>query len=121
MDQRQFHRKRNTEALKKALADGLLVVNTDTGEIRNKSGKVLKQTIEYYGYPSVYMRVDGVAHKFYVHKVVWLAAGNELEKDKQLDHIDRNRANASIDNLRLLSPAENLARRQFKEKQELAF
>jgi len=120
MDHRQFHRRRNTEALKKALADGLLVVNTDTGEIRNKSGKVLKQTIEYYGYPSIYMRVDGVAHKFYVHKVVWLAAGNEIEEYKQIDHIDMDRTNASINNLRLLSPSENLARRQFG-KTELAF
>lgn len=115
-----FHCKRNTAALKKALAEGLLVVDTETAEIRNKNGKLLTQWTNVFGYKRVQLRIDGKNVSFYVHKVVYFAAHGEPEFGLQIHHKDKNRANNADSNLEAISRDENLADREWP-KAEPAF
>ena len=43
----------------------------------------------------------------YVHKLVWEAYMGEIPKGLEIDHIDENPHNCSLDNLRLLTHREN--------------
>lgn len=52
------------------------------------------------------VRVDGIY--LYVHRLVWFyMTGKETPEDLFIDHIDGNRLNNSIENLRLASSLEN--------------
>jgi len=42
-----------------------------------------------------------------LHRLIWIWHGNELIEGMQIDHIDRNKSNNKIENLRLVTPAEN--------------
>ena len=56
------------------------------------------------GYKRV--RVDGQYH--YIHRLVWFILTNkEIPEDLYIDHIDGNRLNNHIENLRLASALEN--------------
>jgi hypothetical protein len=49
--------------------------------------------------------IDG---KFYLaHRLIWLWHGHELPEKIEIDHIDRNRSNNNIDNLRLATRNQN--------------
>jgi hypothetical protein len=51
------------------------------------------------------MRVAGGMH--YAHRVAWLLFYG-VEPDGEIDHIDGNRANNQISNLRVVTPIENM-------------
>ena len=52
------------------------------------------------------VRVDG--KYYYVHKLIWwLCTGKEVPDDLMIDHIDGNRSNNNIENLRLATALEN--------------
>jgi len=52
------------------------------------------------------VRIDGSYH--YIHRVVWmLSTGKAIPDDLFIDHIDGNKLNNSIQNLRLASSLEN--------------
>lgn len=60
-------------------------------------------TINSRGYRHI--RLD---MKFYqAHRLIWIWVYGFLNDDQMLDHIDRNRSNNSIENLRVCSPSEN--------------
>ena len=42
-----------------------------------------------------------------VHRLIWIWHGNKLIDGLQIDHIDRNRSNNKIENLRLVTPSQN--------------
>jgi len=56
----------------------------------------------------IHMKVDGVVH--YAHRLAWLYVHGEWPK-KMLDHIDSNKSNNTISNLREATAAQNAARR----------
>lgn len=56
-----------------------------------------------HGYRQVY--VDGRLN--YVHRLIWVYHYGRLASDIQIDHIDHNRTNNSLSNLRLSSSLEN--------------
>jgi hypothetical protein len=55
------------------------------------------------------MKVNGTRH--YAHRVAWLYVHGEWPKG-HIDHIDGNKANNAISNLRVATPAQNAARRK---------
>ena len=68
-------------------------------------GKSLGTKI-WSGYVTI--KVDGVV--YYAHRLAWFYTYGEWPEG-QIDHIDRNKANNGIANLRISTPAQNSARR----------
>ena len=77
------------------------------GEIRNaKTGRLVKQNISNRGYMSVriYKGNDKCTRR--VSKLLW-ETFNDCKCMKTVDHIDRNKLNNTIDNLRCIDWREN--------------
>ena len=81
--------------------------------IRNKrAGRILKESIAGVGYYQVYL--DG--NKYYKHRLVatqWIPNDDPALKD-QVDHINRDKSDNHISNLRWVSASENLLNRSTK-------
>ena len=82
---------------------------SSVGRIRNsKTGRVLKLQPRKDGYVGVQLSKDGKIKNLLTHRLVALAfIENSLEKP-DVDHIDRNKANNNIDNLRWSTTSENM-------------
>jgi hypothetical protein len=70
-------------------------------------GKILKQTIGNTGYPCVSVGLDGVFTSKHLHRLVAEAFIPNPEGKPMVDHIDRNRTNNVVTNLRWATPSEN--------------
>lgn len=46
--------------------------------------------------------------KLYIHRLIWIIHNGEIPKDIKIDHIDEDRANNKIENLRLVTHTQNL-------------
>lgn len=68
---------------------------------RHKPGDALKPSINKNGYAVT--QINGTLH--YVHRLVWLYAHGEWPS-KQIDHINRNRSDNRLENLRLATSVE---------------
>ncbi len=83
------------------------------GNIYNGNGKLIKTIKRKDGYCVVNMRIDiGAGEKksiqCYVHRLVWLAF---YGPSYELDHINRDKSDNRIENLRAVTHSENLKNR----------
>lgn len=63
-----------------------------------------------YEYPSVRLFYgQGRARKLLLHKLVYVSFCGDVPEGHQIDHKDRNRMNARLDNLRAVTAEENQA------------
>lgn len=72
-----------------------------------KNNKFLKQSVDSVGYLRINLCKDGIVKQHRIHK---LLAEHFLENPSNylhIDHINRDRQNNSIDNLRWCSPRQN--------------
>ena len=74
----------------------------------NGKEKILKQGFNMNGYPTVSLRKNGKAKTHTVHRLVSEAFIPNPENKKYIDHIDANRANVNIENLRWATQKENI-------------
>jgi hypothetical protein len=81
---------------------------SDYGRVRNSKGKILEGT-EFNGYRRVSFRINGKLNSRLVHRSVAIAFIENLEGKEFVDHIDGNRSNNHISNLRWATVSENNA------------
>ena len=89
------------------------VAHPDTGRIYSNSiGDFLKPSVKA-GYPSLRIRLSfgdkEICGRVSVHRAMWvLCRGIPLSLNAEVDHIDHNRENNRLENLRLISKQENV-------------
>ena len=95
-------------------------VKTSKGGLFPVKEKILKPRMESQGYVMNALQKDGKFKNKKVHHLVWDAFGDGTEISYPnfiIDHIDQNRANNRIDNLRIVNNREN----QFNRKDSVEF
>lgn len=84
------------------------------GEVRNdKNGRILKPVKVTSGYYIVCFRKNGKIKNHYIHRLLGFAFLN-LTDNMMIDHIDRDRGNNSLKNLRVVTPQQNQFNRDAK-------
>jgi len=85
---------------------------SSAGRVRRQGRNPLKPVIHTNGYLKVKL---GLAGEHYVHRMVCRTFfGEPPEPDCHADHINSQRADNRLENLRWLSPADNRALRSFR-------
>lgn len=79
-------------------------INIEKVTIINNRHEIIKQTIKDNGYMSISIH----GKTLYVHRVIWFHCNGVIPDDLEIDHIDSNRKNNTIDNLQLLTHQQNL-------------
>ena len=79
---------------------------SNDGEVRNdRTGRILKPYLSTSGYYQVMMGRKTVPQ--YIHRLVAIAFISNPDNKKQVDHIDGNKRNNCISNLRWVTASEN--------------
>lgn len=89
--------------------DGTIIRKEHTnGRGIHLSRAKLSHTKDRSGYVTVSLVNDlGKSTKWYVHRLLWTAFVGEIGIRMEIDHIDGNRSNNSLDNLRIVTSKEN--------------
>jgi Tol biopolymer transport system component len=78
------------------------------GRIKNlNTGRILTGQLTKYGYLSIGLYKTNKFKKFLIHRLVTIAFLCNPEKKEQVDHIDSDRTNNNINNLRWATNGEN--------------
>lgn len=83
---------------------------TEDGKILNLEKRIElnpSRTGKYYRINAAY----GLNKKFLVHRMVWEAFNGPIPENVDIDHIDGDQNNNSLNNLQILSRSENLKKR----------
>ena len=94
--------------------EGLYWVNSDS-QIKNRNNLVMKQVVRESGNrrgrqvrAEISLSKNGKMKTYYAHRLVAVAfLGSPPGKDYQVDHIDGDSTNNSLENLRWVTPSEN--------------
>lgn len=105
--QRAFHAKGKEEmvALDAEKLRRLFYYDAEHGRIFRKSGPGSATQAAYIDNLG-YRRIDIFKRRHFEHRLVWLIHHGEWPKD-QIDHINHNRADNRIENLRAVTPMDN--------------
>ena len=81
---------------------------SNLGNVMNaKTGRILKPTLDRYGYYYVCLSVNNKRQYKKIHRLVASAFIDNPEGKQCIDHIDGNRTNNNAENLRWVTPKEN--------------
>ena len=73
-----------------------------------RSKMLLKPTIEKEGYLVVSLKVDGISKQFRIHRLVAQQFLPNSDNNSIIDHIDRNKQNNDVKNLRWTTASINM-------------
>lgn len=60
------------------------------------------------GYWNIHVSVNNKSHHLLAHRVIWELTYGEIPSGMQIDHINRDRSDNRIENLRLVTMTENM-------------
>ena len=78
------------------------------GGTRLRKGRVLRPKKNNGGYLQVDLCKEGKPTCFLVHRLVWEAFNGKIPEGMQINHIDEDKLNNTIENLNLMTPKENI-------------
>lgn len=87
----------------------------DTGLVYNENGRQMKCWINPSGYYYFKMYYDGAAHASSVHRFMWEQFNGEIPKGLTIDHINNDKLDNRLENLRLTTNAFNSRRREYNK------
>ena len=93
--------------------EGIYWINRE-GEIRNRNHTILKPCEDKKGYLYIGLTKDRKKIKYKVHRLLAIQYIPNHYNKTQVDHIDRDRKNNSLDNLRWATASENSINRGIK-------
>jgi hypothetical protein len=80
------------------------------GDVRNKNtGRILKSSVDRYGYLKIGLRKKDQRQKYWftIHRLIGMYFIDNPNGYSQIDHIDRNKLNNAVDNLRWVDSVTN--------------
>jgi len=82
---------------------------SNLGRIKSvRSNKIMSVKKQSRGYPQINFHVNGVRKILYIHRIIAETFLQNNEKFKTVDHIDENKKNNSVLNLKWCSQNENM-------------
>jgi site-specific DNA-cytosine methylase len=104
-----------TLVIKSAIDEGRLIADIETGKIYstvtklNKGERIELMGANCNGYRVHNISFGGVKKQCRAHQIVWIYANGIYDKENlMIDHIDRNRSNNKLSNLRLVDAKGNM-------------
>jgi len=97
--------------------EGLYKISDD-GKVLNQKGLILKPHHDKDGYERVSLCKNGEKRNHFIHRLVAINYIDNPKGYKQIDHINRDKLNNEISNLRWISQSGNMRNRKMKKKTE---
>lgn len=96
--------------IRDAIKAGYIGADIVRGQVWNRSNRWRCRS--KHGYIVGTVHFYGIRKQCKAHQVIWIASGRRFPANKVLDHINGDRADNRIENLRLLSPEGNVRSRR---------
>lgn len=106
-----LYKKVGNDFFRRTKRGGKLKVLLDRDKFTEIDGlvyRVLKIAENQFGYKFVKLANDSGKHTLYVHRLVYRTFVGAIPSNMEINHIDHNKSNNSIDNLELVTHEENL-------------
>ena len=88
--------------------EGLYSLDLNNNEVYGHTyKKYLKKIINYYGYYDIKLCKNGKEKNFKLHRLIFEAHYGTIPEKMQIDHIDNDRQNNNIENLRIVTHSQN--------------
>jgi len=99
-------RRNNTAALRRAIRNGWIKVDTERGVVLKPNGEPIHIRPNGSGYFRFKIQRKK-CRQYFVHKAIYLATGKPFRHDLYIDHINDDHTDNRGENLAQLTPAQN--------------